>query len=190
MKTKKLLLCFWVVTALPVFGQHSENVVTKENRTDENRLVMQYSDQYLKEKQEQNTFKLEQDKMVLNHLNNNVQFRLMSVDVDRQKLNTNKSQLSQVLESISQEFSQGLILSESDNELLIVSEKDANKVYVFGQKSILENGNILVSPKHSCATCAKSVELSRAEKDGTIVIAIQDEDESNSDIVYLFTFKK
>ena len=114
----------------------------------------------------------------------------MSVDVDRQKLNTNKSQLSQVLESISQEFSQGLILSESDNELLIVSEKDANKVYVFGQKSILENGNILVSPKHSCATCAKSVELSRAEKDGTIVIAIQDEDESNSDIVYLFTFKK
>lgn len=190
MKTKKLLLCFWVVTALPVFGQHSENVVIKENRTDESRLVMQYSDQYLEEKKEQNKFRLEQDKMVLNHLNNNAQFRLISVDVDREKLSANKAQLTEILESISQEFAQGMILSESDHEMLIVSDKDANKVYVFGKKSILENGNILVSSKHSCESCAKSVELRRTERDGTIVIAIQDEDESNSDIVYLFTFKK
>jgi hypothetical protein len=139
---------------------------------------------------EREKFQIDQQNKINEFLKLNDNWVLLSIRIDESVLNENRYRKDDLLSSITQESSNGMIYVEAENTALLTSRDESHRTIVFGMISQNKDGKLEVKNSGYCATCSSTVVFERTSQGDELVLRFQDQDEDKQDVFYLFTFKK
>lgn len=117
-------------------------------------------------------------------------WKLIDVSVEKSLLTSNASNFKQLNDEAAEMFHKDFFYVEGNGNAILANESKSITPLFFG--SFTENNNelTLFHKVEGCENCSKTLTFTRIQEGNKLVLKLNAEDESLSDVYYLLTFTK